>query len=90
MTHPTAPDPEARLRVAVETLVDALLDALRQEAAQAAAGPERLLSIDEAARALGIGRSALYAELAADRIRSIKIGRRRLIPSSAIAERAGR
>lgn len=77
---------ESRVREAVEALADALLAALRAEAAQAQAGPDRLLSIDEAARALAIGRTALYGEISAGRLRSVKVGRRRLVPSSAIAE----
>jgi len=48
--------------------------------------PDRLMSIEQAARALGIGRTALYSEIGAGRIRSIKVGRRRLVPSSAISE----
>ncbi|MBA2757371.1 MAG: helix-turn-helix domain-containing protein [Chloroflexi bacterium] len=58
---------------------------MRAEAAPTNA-PDRLLSIDEAAKALGIGRSALYGEMGALRLRSIKVGRRRLVPSAAIAE----
>ena len=45
------------------------------------------MSVDEAADALGIGRSTLYRELSAGRLPSVKIGRRRLIPASAIAQR---
>ena len=47
-------------------------------------------SVDEAAAMLGIGRSALYAELQAGRLRSVKVGRRRLVPSGAIAARIAR
>jgi len=49
-------------------------------------GPDRLLSVDEAAAQLGIGRSMLYDLIAAQRIRSIRVGRRRLLASGAIAE----
>jgi len=80
------PEAEGQVRAAVEALAEALLAALRAEAAQATAGPDRLLSIEEAAQALGIGRSRLYDELAAGRLRSVKLGRRRLVPSSAIRE----
>lgn len=75
---------EERLAAAVAELVDALRAVARAAAAPSA--PERLLSIDEAARALGIGRTALYSELAAGRVRSVKIGRRRLVPASAVIE----
>ncbi len=48
--------------------------------------PNRLLSIDAAARRLSVGRSRLYQELASGRLRSLKVGRRRLVPESAIHE----
>jgi len=42
---------------------------------------ERLaLTVEEAAQRLGMTRKALYGHLAAGRIPSIKLGRRRLIP----------
>ena len=76
-----------RLRAAVMELVEALRDEIAVEAARPSEKePDRLLSIAEAARALGIGRSALYSEISARRIRSVKVGRRRLVPSSAISE----
>jgi excisionase family DNA binding protein len=74
-----------RLTAAVAELVAAL----REEVAPAPDSPPVLLSIDEAARALGIGRSRLYDEIGAGRLRSIRIGRRRLVAGDAIAELAG-
>ncbi|MBF6285409.1 helix-turn-helix transcriptional regulator [Nocardia cyriacigeorgica] len=47
---------------------------------------ERLHRIPEACAALGIGRSYLYELMGAGRIRSVKVGRRRLVPESAIQE----
>jgi excisionase family DNA binding protein len=76
---------EAAVRVAVDQLVAALLAAVRAEAATVPAPSDRLLSIDQAASALGIGRTALYDELTDGRLRSFKVGRRRLIPASAVA-----
>ena len=75
-----------RLALALSELVDAL----RAEVAAETRPPdvERLLSIPEAADALGIGRTRLYAELEAGRLRSVHVGRRRLVPSSAVAEYA--
>jgi excisionase family DNA binding protein len=65
-----------------------LADALRQELAAAAqSAPDRLLDVRSAAAALGIGRTALYAEINSGRVRSVRVGRRRLVPASAIAER---
>ena len=46
---------------------------------------ERLiLSIDEAANALSIGKTKLYAELAAGRIVGMKLGKRTLISRTAL------
>jgi excisionase family DNA binding protein len=75
---------EAALRTAVDELVAALLAMVQAEVDSVPAAPDRLLSVDEAAIALGIGRTALYYELTAGRLRSFKVGRRRLIPASAI------
>jgi excisionase family DNA binding protein len=75
-----------RLRAAVMELVEALRDEIAVEARPSEREPDGLLSIAQAARALSIGRTALYSEIAAGRIRSVKVGRRRLVPSSAISE----
>jgi excisionase family DNA binding protein len=75
-----------RLSTAVTELVAALRDELATERRPSAREPDRLMSIEQAARALGIGRTALYSEIGAGRIRSVKVGRRRLVPSSAISE----
>lgn len=74
-----------RIEAAIRELADALLEAARAELAPAD-GADRLLSVDEAAARWGIGRTRLYAELAAGRVRSLKVGRRRLIPSSALPQ----
>lgn len=76
-----------RLDAALQELVAAIRDEVRREATAAAGAPDRLLSIPEAAAVMGIGRTALYGELTAGRMRSLKVGRRRLVPSSAITER---
>jgi excisionase family DNA binding protein len=83
----TDPGPAVdRLTVAVVELVAALREEIATENRPNWREPDRLLSVDQAAQALGIGRTALYSEIGAGRIRSIKVGRRRLIPSSAISE----
>lgn len=74
---------EDRIEVAVRGLVDALRDELAATANQPT--PDRLLDLRTASDLLGIGRSHLYGEMAAGRLRSIKVGRRRLIPSGALA-----
>jgi len=78
-------DHEAAVREAVQALASALLAAVRADETHPG-GPDRLLSIAEATRYLGIGRSALYSELAGGRLRSLKVGRRRLVPSGALVE----
>jgi excisionase family DNA binding protein len=75
-----------RLATAVTELVAALRDEIATERRPTQREPDRLLSIEQAAQALGIGRTALYSEIGAGRIRSVKVGRRRLVPSSAITE----
>lgn len=46
----------------------------------------RLLRVEEAAQLLGIGRSLAYELIRTGRLRSIKIGSRRLVPLTAIDE----
>lgn len=72
----------------LDAAVRELVEALRKELAASApsARSERLLSVHEAAGLLGVGRTALYHEIGAGRVRSLRVGRRRLVPSSAIAE----
>jgi excisionase family DNA binding protein len=43
-----------------------------------------LLTIDEAAEILGVGRTTVYELLAAERIESVRIGRARRIPRVAL------
>jgi excisionase family DNA binding protein len=79
-------DHETTVRVALDELVEALLMAIRAELEVLPPAPDRLLSIDDAAKALGIGRTALYGELMRGELRSMKVGRRRLIPLTAIRQ----
>jgi excisionase family DNA binding protein len=46
-------------------------------------------SVEEACQALGIGRALAYELIMSGRIHSIKVGARRLIPASALAEFLG-
>jgi excisionase family DNA binding protein len=81
-------DHEAAIRAATDALAAAILAAVRAEAVSNEAGPEQLLSIDRAAVLAGVGRTSIYAAIGAGRLRSVKVGRRRLVPASAIAELA--
>jgi excisionase family DNA binding protein len=46
----------------------------------------RLNTIEDGMERLCISRSKIYMEMAAKRLRSVKVGSRRLIPESAIVE----
>lgn len=74
-----------RLALALAELAEAIRAEVRAELASTAA-PERLLSVDEAADALGLGRTIVYSEIQAGRLTSVKVGRRRLVPSSAVTD----
>jgi excisionase family DNA binding protein len=78
------PDAEQRIRDAAARFAEELIAAVGDVEARGA--PDRLLSVAEAAKTLGIGRTRLYAELQAGRVRSVRSGRRRLVPSSTLAD----
>jgi excisionase family DNA binding protein len=84
------PQAEQRVRQAVDGLVAALIDALREQQQATPPDVERLLSIPEAAHLTGLGRSSVYELIARGELRSLKVGRRRLVPASAVHELAGR
>lgn len=44
----------------------------------------RALSVDETARVMGLCRASVYRAIAAGKLKTIKLGARRLIPSEAI------
>jgi excisionase family DNA binding protein len=44
------------------------------------------LSVLDAARFAGVGRSTIYEELAAGRLRAVKVGRRTIIPQLALVD----
>jgi excisionase family DNA binding protein len=80
------PQHEAAIRAAVDALVDAILVAFRAEVSSTSTPPDRLLSINEACRALSLGRTSLYTHFGSEpgQLRSVRVGRRRLIPASAL------
>lgn len=43
-----------------------------------------LHSVEDAAKALGVGRTVVYQLMAENRLRSVKIGKRRLVPDTAL------
>jgi excisionase family DNA binding protein len=50
------------------------------------ASPESLLTIEEAADWLRVSRWSVYNLIRAKQLRTVKIGRRRLVPPAALAE----
>lgn len=48
--------------------------------------PPVLYRVDEAAGALRLSRSVLYELIRSGRLRTVKVGRRRLVPVNALAE----
>jgi excisionase family DNA binding protein len=42
--------------------------------------------IEDASRLLGLGRSTTFAEISAGRLKSFRVGKRRLVPASALSE----
>ena len=80
----------SRLDAAITELIAAIREEVAREIpAPQSPEPPRLLSIRETADALGVGRSTIYTEMDAGRLRSVKVGRRRLIPSDAIVTMIG-
>ncbi len=57
---------------------------LAEKAARLKQIPKLSYSIAEAAHAAGIGRSTLYRAIGSGELRSLKIGKRRLIPVDAL------
>jgi excisionase family DNA binding protein len=73
-----------RLDAAIRELVEALREEVLAEARALQAGPPRLLSLKQAAEACGVSRSAFYGLVGSGRIRTFKVGRRRLVAESAL------
>lgn len=70
-----------RIDRAIDELRAALVEALERPAIEPA-----MVSIDDAADRLSISRRTLMARIADGSIRSVKVGRRRLVPMSAIED----
>ena len=64
----------------------ALLNGERDPQVRVAKTMPRLLAIKQATYELGISRTALYELIDDEKLRTIKIGRRRLVPVEAIEE----
>ena len=78
-----------RLDAAVAELVAALRDELvPAPAADQMDLPERIYSVEQAAELLAVGRTFLFGEIAKGNLRTLKAGRRRLVPASSISDYA--
>lgn len=71
------------------TAIDQHIRRIVREELAAYRAPVRLLSIGQAAERLGIARSTTYALIGSGLLRSVKVGRRRLVPEDALAELVG-
>lgn len=76
------------LRLAADALA-AAAEAAARSARESTDAPAGYVSIATAARALGLSRSALYEAMARGEVRSRKVGRRRLIPTTELDQRPG-
>jgi excisionase family DNA binding protein len=82
-------DYETAIRGVAEAFADVIARAVRAELArQAPSGPtpDRLYDVAEAAAALHVARSTLYQLIGTGALRTVKVGRRRLVPRSAVAD----
>jgi excisionase family DNA binding protein len=80
------PTAEHEIRRALQDLADALTRAIEQQPPLPRQA-ERLYSIEETSELTGLGRTVLYREMGAGgRLRSIKVGRRRLVAATAITD----
>lgn len=72
-----------RLEAAIAELAAALREEI--EASLEAPRAPQLLSIPEAARRAGISRTLIYSLIASGELRTVKVGRRRLVPEHELA-----
>jgi len=76
---------EHEIRRALQDLADALTRAIEQQPPPTRRA-ERLYSLKQTSEITGLGRTTLLGEIGAARLRSIKVGRRRLVSASAIRD----
>jgi excisionase family DNA binding protein len=73
-----------------EVVQDAVAEALTRMAGPANSEETALIGVPEAARRLNLDETTTKREIATGRLRSVLVGRRRLVPVDAIAEFADR
>jgi excisionase family DNA binding protein len=74
----------ARLADLLGTTQQELLDALREHTAPQHDPTRVALTVEEAARRLGVGRTTMYALVASGEVPSVQIGRLRRVPAQAL------
>jgi excisionase family DNA binding protein len=80
------PDAQRAITAAAEAFARAVVEAVKAERPAATDAPDRLYGVEEAGRdVLGIGRTATYDLIARGALRSVKVGRRRLVAASDLA-----
>jgi excisionase family DNA binding protein len=91
-THrPSRPSPYESLAEALaEILREAVTEAVSRVGKQSGSEENALVGVPEAARRLNLGETTTKREIAAGRLRSVLVGRRRLVPVDAITEFAQR
>ncbi len=77
---------EALAAALAEVVRDAVADAIATMADQPNTQETAFVGVSEAARRLNLGETTTKREIAAGRLRSVLLGRRRLVPVNAIAE----
>jgi excisionase family DNA binding protein len=63
----------------------ALVDLVTELAERPAPAP-LAVSVEEAARLIGVGRSTMFTLVQSGRVRSVRVGARRLVPTRALEE----
>jgi excisionase family DNA binding protein len=70
----------------LDVLIEVLAEAVSQRLANRATEPAKLLGVREAAARLGVSERTIRALIASGELRSLRVGRRRLVPVDAIAD----
>ena len=70
----------------LDVLIEVLAEAVAQRLANRSTEPAKLLGVREAAARLGVSERTIRELVATGELRSLRVGRRRLVPVDAIAD----